>query len=100
MSAQNSLSSTQFNGYDLMFNKGDATGSHVIEAYLGKTGPVGHLEWGAQTGKVLNVQVEPDHQRKGLATAMWKLAQNTGVIKPVHSLGISDQGQKWKKSLK
>ena len=99
MSAEDNLSPTQFKGYDLIFNKGDEKGSHMVEAYLGKTGPIGHLEWGAQTGKVLNVQVDPEHQRKGLATAMWNIANNAGVTKPVHSLGLSNEGSQWKKSL-
>lgn len=99
MSAERNLSSTQFKGYDLMLNKGDEKGSHMVEAYVGKTGPIGHLEWGAQTGKVLNVQVDPEHQRKGLATAMWNMANNAEVTKPVHSLGLSTSGALWKKSL-
>lgn len=100
MSAENNLSSNQFKEYQLIFNKGDNNGSHLIEAYQNKIGPVAHLEWGAQTGKVLNVQVDPEHQRKGLATAMWDKAHTVGVNTPVHSLGLSAEGAKWKKSLK
>ena len=99
MSAERNLSPTQFKSYDLIFNKGDEKGSHMVEAYVGKTGTIGHLEWGAQTGKVLNVQVDPEHQRKGLATAMWNMANNAEVTKPVHSLGLSTSGALWKKSL-
>ena len=92
------LSSQQLGEYSLMLNKGDD--SHLIEAYKGKYGPIAHLEWDANTGETKNVSVEPEHQRKGLATAMWTMAQNAGVTKPVHSPALSEQGAKWKATLK
>lgn len=92
-----SLSSIQFNGYDLLINPGDD--SHLVEAYKGKHGPIGHLEWDAQTGETKDVSVSPEHQRKGLATAMWDVAQKSGLVKPTHSSALSEQGAKWKKSL-
>ena len=91
------LSKVQFKGYDLLVNPGDK--SHLVEAYKGKFGPIGHLEWDATTGETKNVHVDPEHQRKGLATAMWNTAQNSGLIKPVHSQAVSAQGKKWKGSL-
>lgn len=98
MSAQDNLSIKQLGEYTLMLNKGDD--SHLIETYKGKYGPIAHLEWDAQTGETKDIKVTPEHQRKGLATAMWNMAQNVGLSKPVHSRALSEQGAKWKESLK
>ena len=95
MSAQDNLSSEQ---YSLILNKGDD--SHLVEAYKGKHGPVGFIEWDANSGEVKDIRVAPEHQRKGLATALWKEANNSGLIKPVHSQALSEQGAAWKKSLR
>jgi hypothetical protein len=98
MSAEQNLSSKQLGDYTLLFNKGDE--SHTIETYKGKYGPVGHFEWDANTGHTKDVNVSFEHQRKGLATAMWNMAQTAGVTKPVHSDVLSEQGAQWKRSLK
>jgi ribosomal protein S18 acetylase RimI-like enzyme len=92
------LNTLQFKGYDLLVNKGDE--SHLIEAYKGKVGPIAHLEWDSHTGNVKDVSVSPEHQRKGLATAMWSMASKSGLTQPVHSEALSEQGLKWKGSLK
>jgi hypothetical protein len=92
------LSKLQFKGYDLLLNKGDE--SHLIEAYRGKVGPLAHLEWDASTGETKDISVSEAHQRKGLATAMWHMANKTGLVKPEHSPAVSEQGNKWKDSLK
>lgn len=92
------LNKVQFKGYDLLLNKGDE--SHLIEAYKGKVGPIAHLEWDANTGETKDVSVSKEHSRKGLATAMWNMANKTGLVKPVHSPVLSEQGRKWKASLK
>jgi len=97
MSAQDNLSSEQFEDYKLSFNRGDE--SHLIEAYKGKYGPVAHLEWDAKTGETKDINVTPEHQRKGLATAMWNMAQKSDKIKPVHSSVRSVEGEKWAKSV-
>jgi GNAT superfamily N-acetyltransferase len=89
------LSPVQFKGYDLIVNKGDE--SHLIEAYKGKYGPVAHFEWSADTGEIKDVKVEPEHQRKGLATAMFNKAK---TITPVrHSNVRTPEGDAWAKSV-
>jgi ribosomal protein S18 acetylase RimI-like enzyme len=54
-----------------------------------------HNEPGAaHHGRLMNVEVEPQHQRKGIATAMWQHAERSG-IKPQHSPHRTDEGQAW-----
>jgi hypothetical protein len=100
MSAKDHLSPNQFHqfkGYDLLVNPGDE--SHNVEAYKEKYGPIGHFEWAADTGKVLDIKVTPEHQRQGLATKMWDLAHNSGLTKPVHSSERTPEGDAWAKSV-
>jgi GNAT superfamily N-acetyltransferase len=44
------------------------------------------------------VQVEPEFQRKGIATAMWRYAKQQG-FNPVHSPNQSPSGKPWAKSV-
>jgi GNAT superfamily N-acetyltransferase len=89
------LSPVQFKGYDLIVNKGDE--SHLIEAYKGKYGPVAHLEWSADTGEIKDVKVEPEHQRKGLATAMFNKAKEVAPIE--HAANRTPEGEAWARSV-
>lgn len=61
-------------------------------------------------GEIANIGVNPEHQRKGLATALYKYAVDLAGTKdmisgetrpvPTHSKRISDEGKAWKKSLR
>jgi len=95
VSASDNLSPTQFKDYSLIVNKGDE--SHLIEAYKGKYGPIGHLEWSADTGEIKDVNVTPEHQRKGLATAMFNKAKTITPVK--HSAVRTPEGDAWAKSV-
>ena len=60
---------------------------------------IGHLVL-EPSGRVGDIAVEDEHQSKGIATAMWRHAQNLhkqGVIKkePKHSSGTTVEGYHW-----
>lgn len=66
-------------------------------------GLVGHLEYfddddalnhGVRPGEITNVEVDPDHQRKGLATAMFDLARDA-EDRLHHSEDLSDDARAW-----
>lgn len=70
---------------------------------------VGSMEWntkaepGIPKGQVMNVEVYPDHQRNGLATHMWEIAQKASKennrVAPVHSEHQSPEGKAWAMAL-
>jgi len=97
MSADN-LSKIQFKHH---YYNGVHVGEHTLDA--GKDGSYGHLSWDADTGKVNEVVVPEEHQRKGIATAMWnhahKLAEEKGIKAPVHSEVRTPEGDAWAKKV-
>ena len=56
------------------------------------------LSWHHKTGEILDINVDPDIRREGVATAMYKHAQGLGVVKPRHSSDRTDAGDAWAKS--
>ena len=44
------------------------------------------------------VQVHPDYQRQGIATAMWNYAKERG-LKPAHELEKTPEGEAWAKAV-
>lgn len=62
---------------------------------------VGFLEWNSAPifrGAVSHIEVEPEYQRRGIATSMWHAAQRTGV--PIrHASGRTESGESWVRSL-
>lgn len=69
-----------------------------IEAHLGGQ-RVGNLSLD-RSGTVEDVQVDDEHQRKGIATAMWRYAHGLharGEIprRPSHSTNTTDEGYGW-----
>jgi len=76
---------------------------HEVKAYNSEHDNIGHLQWHKSTGEILDVRVEPEHQRKGIATALHSMAHKVAgefnVVKPVHSGDRSDQGEEWAKSI-
>jgi GNAT superfamily N-acetyltransferase len=89
------LSAKQFGAYTLRVDK--TNDDHLIKAYKGQDGPVGVLKWDATTGETRDVQVEPEHQRKGLATAMWNHAKEVAPIR--HSGTRTPEGDAWAKTV-
>lgn len=83
-------------------------GFHKITATHIPTGEkIGKLIWNDQhsptPGKVESVYVEKEHQRKGVATAMWnyalRLNRGRRVNRPRHSYVKSSEGAAWAKSV-
>ena len=70
-------------------------------AYKGLAGRVGYMEMHPETGTIYDISVRDEHQRKGIATAMWDLAHSIHQAmpdkypKPVHSDVRSHDGDKW-----
>lgn len=71
-----------------------------IEANHPTGGKVGQLYLTGQGhgGRVVgNIDVEPEFQRKGIATAMWNYAKQSG-FQPAHSPQRTPAGEAWAKS--
>ena len=78
--------------------------AHLISASSSEWSNVGSLEWNSKTGEINGIDVDEAHQRQGLATAMYRFAQDISekrksVVKPVHSQALTDEGYAWAKSL-
>jgi GNAT superfamily N-acetyltransferase len=103
-----------FHGYTLEFEHADTSpvedcDHHRVDAFDRDGEHAGSLIWfthdaGARTPGAIDVDVEPEHQRKGLATAMYnfamKKAQQYKTIKPSLEASLyGDEGYAWAKSL-
>ena len=100
MSASDHLSK-QFKDYTLKFKpapEDDDMANHAIIAQH-KGRRVGKMEWDIGTGDIQNLEVHPRHQRKGIATAMWKYAQDISNHNVGHSPVRTDEGDKWAQSV-
>lgn len=96
-----------FNGYTFLYS--GAEGDHVITAhhpdYDESEGPLGAMIWSRGTGEVKDINVDEKHQRKGVATGMWKFARAVAkqsgykILPPVHSPNQTPSGKKWAKSV-
>jgi GNAT superfamily N-acetyltransferase len=75
-------------------------GRHFIEAHHPEDGQVGKLEWmGRPPYAIHDLKVNADHQRQGLATAMWNWSQDQARPKPTHSRDRTTMGDAWAKSV-
>lgn len=86
--------------YDLRYGQwdaGEAKPRHRISAFHDGT-KVGELDWYGTTGVIHNIDVEPEHGRRGLATAMWEWAQ-TMRRPPKHSRDRTVAGEAWARSV-
>ena len=102
-----------FHGYDISYQGpiysslyGDGQNSEVLSvtAKHPDHGEVGHFYWHPRTGKIRDVLVMGEHQGKGIATQMYKVAQQTasttkGVPTPKHSQDRTDAGDKWARTV-
>lgn len=68
---------------------------------------VGSMVWegweGYDEGALQSIDVDPSYQRKGLATRMWRHAQdlsrkNPNIHRPIHSTFRTPEGDAWAKS--
>lgn len=79
-------------------------GELLITANHPKHGEVGRMVLAPAYGhrhagrEILDVEVPEEHQRKGVATAMWNYALMQG-FNPEHSEERSDPGDAWAKSV-
>ena len=63
-------------GYRLMHEKGDHVDEHLVVAKHPEHGYVGELRYTTSPFmSAIRVEIEPEHQRKGLATAMYRAAE-------------------------
>jgi GNAT superfamily N-acetyltransferase len=69
----------------------------LIQAVHPNEGVIGHMLIG-HTNELRNIMVNPEFQRKGIATGMWKYAKSQGY-NPEHSMDRTDEGDAWAKSL-
>lgn len=60
--------------------------------------PIGSISWHHKTGEIRGVYVVPEHQRKGIATAMLHEAQTTPTRSPRHSTDRTTAGDAWARS--
>ena len=78
-------------------------GYHLIQVHDKAGDPIGHIQWLTKTGEIHSIRVASAYQRRGIATAMYHMANQLsdeyGVVKPKHSNDRSDQGDKWAKSV-
>lgn len=68
------------------------------------TRPAASLSWHHGTGEILGLYTEKEHQRQGIATAMYRQAQSVagetrGVTIPRHSSQRTNSGEAWARSL-
>lgn len=80
---------------------------HRIRAYHPSTKKwVGSMVWASQypdEGPLRNIDVDPEYQRQGVATSMWRFAQQLGqrssrVPSPIHSTERTPEGDAWARS--
>lgn len=80
---------------------GTAKQVHRIQAFSGSA-PLGRMLWNSRS--ILNIDVEPQQARRGVATSMWheghRLAeQNARIPKPKHSPDRTAMGDAWARSV-
>lgn len=73
---------------------------HSVRATHPDHGDVGHFYWHPQTGEIKDVLVMGEHEGKGLASQMFRTAQQTAasnpkVPTPRHSADRTDEGDAW-----
>lgn len=64
---------------------------------------VGEMWWNKDSGEIENIDVKPEHRRRGVATGMWNHAHSNareaGVARPVHAVMRSNAGDAWAKAV-
>jgi predicted acetyltransferase len=103
-----------FHGYTLEFEHANTSpvedcDHHRVDAFSKDDEHIGSLIWfthdaGARNPGAIDVDVDPDHRRKGVATAMYKFAlqkaDEHNIVKPdLLRSSYGPQGYKWARSL-
>jgi GNAT superfamily N-acetyltransferase len=98
-----------FNGVTFRYER-DPEGDHnIVAEHPSDSEPIGYLTWadrdydeGAQRGHIMDIHVDPEHQRKGVATGMYSEAKRTssalGLPTPRHAESRTKSGEAWSKS--
>lgn len=77
---------------------GEAKPRHVIETrHPSSSKSVGRLSWYGKTHVIDKIDVDQEHGRKGIATAMWNWGQEM-TPKPNHSGDRTQMGDAWARS--
>ena len=74
---------------------------HLLTAHRGDT-EVGKMRWSSNS--IRGIHVEPEHQRQGIATALWNQGQslaseNKSIPAPKHSRDRTKDGDAWARSV-
>ncbi len=102
MPAHEHLSDIQFvTKHHLASETGLSFSQHRVSAMQGDR-QVGTMSWSKKG--IHNVEVDPQFQRQGIATALWQrghqeAATNRNVVAPKHSPDRTDAGDAWAKSV-
>lgn len=91
----------------LKFQHVDRGDSHKVMAIHPDVGQIGQLSWfkkaspgDHKAGEVDGIEVHPDYQRRGVASALWNYANSIPVKpKPRHSTELTDKGRAWSTSV-
>lgn len=76
-------------------------GHSLVLAHDSAGQEVGYMELGPdgeQGRRVMDLQVSPEHRRKGVATGMWSHAKGSG-LNPTHSSMRTKAGDQWARSV-
>jgi len=81
---------------------GKSFSQHRVSAMVGDR-RVGTMSWSGKLG-VHNVEVDPEYQRQGIATALWQrghqeAAADPKVPAPKHSADRTEAGDAWARSV-
>ncbi len=97
--SHDAINGEQFKDFKLSYTKPEmGQPQHKIVAHTPEGHVAGFMEWHAKTHEVQGVTVHPEHQRQGLATAMWNMGQGVSP-RPKHSADRTDAGEAWSKSV-
>lgn len=75
---------------------------HEVQAHLGEPIGIASMRWSSRG--VINIEVDPEHQRQGVATAVWNEAhrlaeENARIPKPKHSPDRTNAGDAWARAV-
>jgi hypothetical protein len=92
------------NGIQFNYDNPELGTAKTVHRVTAMTGPrsLGTMLWNSRS--ILNIGVDPDQARRGVATAMWeeghRLAeQNARIPKPKHSTDRTAMGDAWARSV-
>jgi hypothetical protein len=90
--------------YSTMYGDAPEHQVHSIRATHPEHSDVGHLYWHPETGEIKDVLVLGGHEGKGIATQMYKVAQQTAaenpdIPSPKHSSTRTPSGDAWARSV-